>query len=303
MIGFFRRLDAFILEGQLPERALLRLRRAQVSLYFVKKIEKNRILFHVNSKDSEKVFAIFRNVCYNSNVYTPYTVKSLGAVGAWKYIERVKRRVGFLLGGLLCVFLLGVSQPLVLSVDTVGTDVYERGIRMTLEEAGITPFAPYKKGREDWVIAKLLTLPDVEYVSLKKVGYRLLVETRLSPFPSLEKEKGEMYADHSGTLVGITVMRGTPLKKIGDFVKAGESIVSDRIEVEGGGQVRVEIIARVRIACTHEGIYPVETEEEAFAKAYLALGEEVKIIQKRIEKQEGGFYVKLQYEVVESKNF
>ena len=47
----------------------------------------------------------------------------------------------------------------------------------------------------------------------------------------------------------------------------------------------------------------METEEEAFAKAYLALGEEVKIIQKRIEKQEGGFYVKLQYETVESKNF
>ena len=303
MIGFFKRLDAFVLEGQMPERALLRLRRAQISLYFVKKIEKNRILFHVKRKDSEKVFAIFCNVCYNSSVYTPYTVKSLGAVGAWKYIERVKRRVGFLLGGLLCVFLLGVSQPLVLSVDTVGTDVYEREIRMTLEEVGITPFAPYKKGREDWVIAKLLTLPDVEYVSLKKVGYRLLVETRLSPFPSLEKEEGEMYVKHSGTLVGITVMRGTPLKGEGAFVKAGEIIVSDRIEVEGGGQVRVEIIARVRIACTHEGIYPVETEEEAFAKAYLGLGEEVKITQKCIEKQEGGFYVKLQYEAVESKNF
>ena len=82
--------EEFVLEGQMPERALLRLRRAHISLFCIKKIEKNQILFRVNRKDSEKVFAIFRSVCYNSSVCSAYTIKSHGVVGVGKYVEWLK---------------------------------------------------------------------------------------------------------------------------------------------------------------------------------------------------------------------
>ena len=57
--------DRLQIEGIMPERALLRLRRAQIPLYNVKKIAKNRILFRVKRKDVEKIFAIYPNICYN----------------------------------------------------------------------------------------------------------------------------------------------------------------------------------------------------------------------------------------------
>ena len=60
--------ERVLLEGWMPERALLRLRRAQIPLYNVKKIAKNRILFRVKRKDVEKIFAIYPNICYNKFV-------------------------------------------------------------------------------------------------------------------------------------------------------------------------------------------------------------------------------------------
>ena len=57
--------ERMIIEGLMPERALLRLRRAQIPIYNLKKIKKNQILFTVKRKDVEKVFAIYPNLCYN----------------------------------------------------------------------------------------------------------------------------------------------------------------------------------------------------------------------------------------------
>ena len=94
MNAFYIGKEELLLEGVMPQRALLRLRRSGISLYNVKKIEKNRILFQVKRKDSEKVFAIYPNVCYNNSVYSPYTVKNLGARGALRYLEWAKRRAG-----------------------------------------------------------------------------------------------------------------------------------------------------------------------------------------------------------------
>ena len=51
--------DKILIEGLMPERALLRLRRVGIGVYNAKKIEKNQILFSVNKKDTEKVFAIY----------------------------------------------------------------------------------------------------------------------------------------------------------------------------------------------------------------------------------------------------
>ena len=68
-MSFFGELkETLLLEGLMPERALLRLRREGIAVYDAKKIEKNQILFRIKRKDSEKVFAIYPNVCYNNSI-------------------------------------------------------------------------------------------------------------------------------------------------------------------------------------------------------------------------------------------
>ena len=300
--GFQERL---LLEGLMPERALLRLQRAGIPVYNAKKVEKNQILFHVKRKDSEKVFAIYPNVCYNNTVYNTYTVKKLGAVGVLKYLESAKRRVGLLLGGLLFVSTILLCEPLVFSIEYTGADVYAREAQMALEEVGIQPFSPYKAGKEDLVCSKLLKLDGVEFCSVQKVGHRVVVEIKTSPFPKTQIDENAMQAKRSGEIIAMTVLRGTPLKKVGEQVRQGETLVGNWLETEQGGQVRVEIIARVRIACVWEADMEADSAEAAFARAYLALAlsdkDEIKSVQ--ITGAEEVFRVKINYQVIETLNF
>ena len=297
--------EKLLIEGLMPERALLRLKRAGIPVYNAKKVKKNQILFCVNTKDTEKVFAIYPNVCYNNSVYSSYTVKKMGAEGALKYVEWAKRRVGLLLGGLLCITMVLVSEPLVFEIEFKGTDIYAREALIALEEAGITRFSPYVEGKEDLICSKLLTLSGVEFCSVEKVGHRVVVELQTSPFPQNAIDKNAMQAKHSGEIIAMTVLRGTPLKKIGDTVHAGEILVGNWFNTEQGGQVRVEIIARVRIACAWEGRVDAQSTEEAFAKAYVLLElddlEEVKAVE--ITETDGAYLVKIHYETIEKINF
>ncbi len=295
----------FRVEGIMPERALLRLKREGISLYNVKKIEKNTLLFQVKKKDISKVFAIYPNLCYNNSVYSAYRVKSLGGVGIAKWLDFCKNRVGLLLGGLVfCIVTLSADR-LVFGVDVVGATVYQREVLQALEENGVKPFALYPEGKEDLVTAKLLALRGVEFCSVQKIGNRVRVEVRSNPFSEEVLQKGSMVATRSGTLCALTVLRGAPLKKVGERIEAGEPLVGDWFETQEGGQVRVEIIARAQIACAYENTIDAESAEEAFATAYLELrlSDKDYITEREIFPCEEGFHVKINYSVIQTINF
>ena len=113
-----------------------------------------------------------------------------------------------------------------------------------------------------------------------------------------------MRSDFTGEIVAITALRGTPLKKIGEKITAGEILVEDSFSTESGGQVRVEIIARVQIACVYEALVCAEDEESAFAKAYLTIGADgVELKEKSVLPAENNTYqVRLVYEAVQTMN-
>ena len=291
--------ERFALDGNMPERALLRLRREKIPLYRVQKTANDRILFSVRRQDRERVLTLYPQTGEHA-----YRVRHVATEGVGKYLSTARKRIGLVLGGALCVALVMVSQSLVLAVDLVGSECYKRDALQVLDEVGIRKFSPYKKGQEDMVCAKLLALDGVEFCALKKTGNRLAVEIRLSPFPTIKTERGNMQAKHEGTLQAMTVLRGTPLKKVGDSVRKGETLVGDYFTTEDGGQVRVEIIARVCIACVWDGEIEAESEEEAFAKAYLALGlTNLDTLQEtKIENNGKTYRVQMTYQAIETIN-
>ena len=290
-----------IIEGIMPERALLRLKRAGIPLYSVKKTDKTHLSLRIQKKDLEKVFLIFPQT--HGDDFSPYKITDCGGVGTLGRIEKLFGRVGLLLGVLLFALTTLYADRFVFKVEYVGTDVYARETRIALEKAGIKTFAPYTSGKEDWVCSQILALDGVEYCSIKKSGTRLIVETRLSPFASEYAQTGKMYSEYTGELIALTVLRGTPLVKVGDKVEQGQAIVDDCFSLEGGGQVRVEIIARARFSCVWEREIHAETAEEAFASAYLEIGADTEITEKIIEEKNGAFHVKLVYTATQSMNF
>ena len=301
MILFRERIQ---IQGNMPERALLRLRRANIGIYGLQKPQKNQILFTVNRKDVEKVFAIYPDVCYNITAYTSYTAKRMGAVGLWKTVKGLKKRIGLLLG---CLFFFGAiayADPFVFQIQVVGADVYQREVRIALEEGGIKPFAPFRRENVDEICVEILKLDGIEYCSVKKSGFRAVVELRLSPFLDIAFQSGDMLSKRKGELLSLTVLRGTPLKKVGEAVEEGEMLVGGWIEKEDGNKISALPIARASIACTLNWSTQADSEEQAFAKAYLLLqlGDGDKIVEKEIVKEGNSFHVKISYIAIERIN-
>ena len=290
-------------EGVMPERALLRLKRAGIVLYSVKKTEKTRLCFSVRKKDLGKVFAVFPQNGFQDGYTRTYRVKDLGAVGIGGKMEKLVSRTGLLLGALLFAAITLYADKFVFSLEFMGTNVYARETQIVLEQAGIKMFAPYRKGKEDWICSQILALKGVEYCSVKKEGTKLVIETRLSPFASEYAQEGQMQSKYRGEIVAFTVLRGTALVKIGDMVEAGQTLADNHFSVEEGEQVRVQIIARARISCVWEGRVDAKTEEEAFAIAYLAIGENTEIYHREIVNEGNGYAVKIVYIATQSMNF
>ncbi len=293
-----------VIEGLMPERALLRLKRAGIDLFDVKKIQKNQILLSVKKKDIQKVFAIYPKVCYNISNYSPYTVRNLGLTGVGKYLAWAKNRAGFMLGALLFCVLSLFADSFVFGIDFVGSAVYAREARAALEEYGVTPFARYSHQNEDLICAKLLALDGVEFCSVQKKGLRVQVEMRLGELPAKGLVKGNMLARHEGTLLSLTALRGTALKRAGESVVLGEPLVGGWFATDGGTEVQVEAIARASIACVYEERVSAEDSESAFADAYLQLGLSAndRITEKSVTETGDGYLVHIAYVAIESFN-
>ena len=293
--------------GLMPERALLRLKREKIALYNVQKTQKNVVVFSVERKDLQKVFAIYPKVCYNIDEYTPFTLTDLGAEGIGKVLQTLKNRVGLLVGTLLFCALTLFSTEAVLGVECVGSTVYQREVLSTLETYGVQPFRPYAAKNADLICSKLLSLDGVEFCSVKKSGFRVVVEIRCSSFPVKTLQKGALKARQSGEIMAITALRGALLKQKGDKIQAGETLVGDYFETVSGERKKIEVIARARIACVYETELSASDEHAAFAACYLHLNlsqnDEIKNVEiTKSETLEDLFHVKISYEILQTLN-
>lgn len=300
MNGFLHRVR---IEGLMPERALLKLKRNGIPLYDIQKTAKDRLECSVKSEHLDKLFALYPRPEHR-NGYAAFTATDLGVLGWGKRLQRIRARVGLVLGALL--FCMGTlwAQTLTFDVEFVGSSVYAREALQALDEYGLRRFNTYKTGNEDLVCARLLTIPDVEFCSVQKVGTRVRVEMRLYALPPQKMTQGDMRALHTGTVLSMTALRGTPAKKVGDKIARGETLVHGWYFVEGRGQVSVEVIARASIACVYETEIQAQSEEEAFAQAYLdiALQDGETLTKKELKKTENGFFVRMEYTAIESVN-
>ena len=291
--------------GLMPERALLRLRRAEIPLYDIHKTSKDEITFCVWKRDEERVYSVYPNQAYDIGQYTPYTAASLGAVGVGKLFENAKKRVGIWIGAVLFLCTTALVNDFVFGVEFVGSSVYAREAYEALDEYGIRLGRKYDGKNADLVCAKLLSIDGVEFCSIQKKGLKLYVDVRTDAYHKKEFQQGQMQAKHAGEILSLTVLRGSALKTAGEKVQAGESLVGDWFSTQDGGQVRVEIIARAYIACAYEEKITAADEEDAFATAYLNAGltGEENLTARSVKKEDDGYLVTLQYTVVESMNF
>ncbi len=291
--------------GTMPERALLRLRRADIDLYDVKKPKKDAVRLTVLQRDLDKVFAVYPPTREGTEGYTAYSARVLRRMGIAKYLDFAKNRVGFILGACLFCGCVAYADGMVLGVEFSASSVYEREALAALQEYGVTTFSRYETGKEDLICSRLLSLEGVEFCSVKKSGMRVVVEIRLGDLPNALPTQGDMRAKHEGVIVSLTALKGTPQKQVGERVAVGETLVGAWIEFGEEERKETEVMARVSIASTYTGVIAAEDERQAFAIAYLQaeIEDTDRVESKAVQPIEGGYQVTIEYVAIESVNF
>lgn len=245
------------IEGLGVQRVPDKLARAGVELVAVRAIGRNALILTVRRKDREKVFAILRDSCYNIKKHRP--------VGIWRAAQCLRARAGLLVGFVLAAALIGFAGTRVLRIDVVGSGAYYRTeVLRLLEEEGVTQFsAPPSAGAV--LCARIFALPHVTFCALHHEGGVLTVEIQTGEDAAPLSEEW-LYAPADGVIEELTVLRGTPLVKEGDSVRAGDLVVSGE---ENGRRVLVMARLRIRFAVS---AYFSGTREGALAQAYLEYG-------------------------------
>ena len=300
-------LEQFILEGVFPERALLRIRREGIPLFHVKKVQKNQILFSIKRKHTEKVFAIYQNVWYNIAEGCPYTLKRVGANFPRRIQQTLTQRVGLAIGAICFVLLCLFSQNYIFRIEILGTNVYKREIYQALEDGGLTLYSRYDSANNARICANILRLDGVSFCTLKKQGVTLIVEVQSNPFTKPQQIQGDMRSCYQGEILSLCVLKGTPLVKAGEKVQVNQALVGGYFQTQEGKRVDTEVLAWAKIGCEYQAEIQAQTVEEAFAVAYLSLGDSQNVSITNsdvvaVENVDGAFYVRIQYTVTQSIN-
>ena len=248
-------------EAIAPFRALDKLARQGVCVYDVQKLGPTRLKFRAKSKESKKIFAIFRGSCY--------TVTKCGSVRLKRIAGALARRPGVAAGAILFLALCFGCNCFVLDVRIEGSGArYEERAAEILRENGLRPFAPYGEDKAAKAGAELLGLPGIVFAQVRKSGCVVTVTLEESEELPVPVRESELRAAAGGELESIAVLRGTALARPGDTVEEGQTLVGGFFETPEGEQRKTFAVARASILHSYTGEFESNEEsEEALGRA------------------------------------
>ena len=230
-----------------------------ITLYDIKKYTNKRLLVTVNFADSEKFFAIAKELCYN--------IKKIRDKGKAYPLLAIYRSLGVVIGCLIIAVTSIFANDFIFSFAFTGSgSVYKREVESYLKSRGVKEYTRFSDINlaeiEDGIIANNAHL---SFASCKKVGNRLVIDLALST-NKVETLKGDVYAlysDVDGIVEDIKVYRGTAMVSVGSSVKAGDLLV-DGVAVIKEQTVKINLLASITIGCsaTQEYRSKLEGEEE-----------------------------------------
>ena len=109
---------ALEVEGIAPFRALDKLAKRGIFVFGVQKLSPTRLKIRVKSKETQKVFAIFRGSCY--------TVTEAKNESLARLVSAAAKRPGAVVAAAVFVALIALGSSFVFRIDVVGSAAYRR---------------------------------------------------------------------------------------------------------------------------------------------------------------------------------
>ena len=219
----------------------------------------------VSFADNEKFFAITREMCYN--------IKKVGEKGRHRFLVKILRNAGLFIGAILFLLTAYVSDDFIFSIDYYGSgSVYSREVGAYLNSQNVKPFSRFSGIDLAELSDGILAATDkISFAECAKVGNRLKVNLVLSPQPvkTLDGDKDSLVSQVDGEIEYIKVYRGTALKKAGDRVAAGETVVGGFAVIKET-EVKTGVIATVSVKAEYEYKYVSEKDNDEIAAEIFA---------------------------------
>lgn len=229
------------------------LRRNGIALFNVKKKGNDRLIFAIKISDREKLFAIIKDVWYNT-----YKIRKIKDGGINYPLFFLFKNLGLAIGIVLFFVACLISDDYIFSFSFTGSgSVYQREITEYLNKSGVYVYSRFSgldlKTLEDAILSSNKNL---SFVSCYKSGNRLIIDSALSSPDTgrLSGKETELLSEIDGVLESIKVYRGTAVKSAGETVMAGETIVAGYADVKET-RVSVNVIAVATVRYTEEYIF------------------------------------------------
>lgn len=198
---------------------LQELKTQNISVYDIKRISASEINLSIKSKQKAKFIAILNEKCYT--IVSQNNSRQKMILKPFKNLSIIVGIIfGLLLNVLACFF--------VWNVVLIGPNELKQEILCALNQNGIKRFA-LKTNLNNQKIKNIIyqNVQDVSLVSVSQKGTTIFVNyTQKVLSPQISEEKENIIAKNDGLVASILVTSGTPLVKVGDYVKKGQVLIS-----------------------------------------------------------------------------
>jgi len=245
----------YIVEGLNQNRLIESLRKRDIALFNVKKINNKLMYVSVNLNQSKNFFAITKELCYN--------IKKVRYFGKGLPLYSLLKNAGLIIGALIFIAVAIVSNDYVLSIDFSGSgSVCHREVRQYLSEQGISEKSRFSsfslEQLEDGILSSNQNLT---FASVTKKGNALKVYLVLKTEPpkTLGGKAEKLQSTVSGKVESIKVYRGRALVSVGDTVSVGDVLVDGQVEFKEQ-IIPMNVLACVTIRAEEKFAYRFEDE-------------------------------------------
>ena len=213
--------------GRKPIRLIQKLNKKNIEMWDIKQINKNEINFIIYQKDYEEVIK-------NKTIYS---VETINYYGPKKIKDTIKKHDIFLTCLLLGLVLLIFLTHIIFKVEVIHNDKKIRNMLLNeLKKYDIKPYKMVKTYDEIETIKKQILTKyqdEIEWLEIERNGtkYTVRVEERIKNKQEKETPNQDVVAKYNAVILEIDAESGDIVKKVGDYVKKGDVIISGNINL------------------------------------------------------------------------
>lgn len=240
---------------------------------FIRMLYRSGIYFEEISLDRGSAYIKVDKDNYKKlkNIKTSYNIEVIELFGISKFKHLIKTNFLFLFFTVLGIFLLYFLSNIIFDVEVIHNDKYIRDLLYSeLDKYNIKKFSFVKKYEYVQKVKNEILnnyKNDIEWLEIERVGtlYNIRVDKRIINNIKQDGQNRHVVAKKNGIIMRIVAEKGEIVKKVYDYVRAGDIIISGDIyknkevigQTSASGDVYAEVWYKVKVEM------PISYKEEA----------------------------------------